>query len=264
MELAERMKDSPYSNLDLVGFFDDREPERLPKNQPWRVIGKLSELANYAKSHQINLIYLSLPMATQPRILNILDELRDTTASVYFVPDLFVTDLIQGRMNNVCNMPVVSVCETPFTGSNAMIKRGSDIVLSLLIITLLSPLLLAIAIAVKYTSPGPVIFKQRRYGLDGEEIMVYNFRSMTVCEDGPHIPQAQKNDHRFTPIGAFLRKSSLDELPQFFNVLQGRMSIVGPRPHAVAHNELYRKLIKGYMVRHKVKPGITGWAQVNG
>jgi putative colanic acid biosynthesis UDP-glucose lipid carrier transferase len=177
---------------------------------------------------------------------------------------MFVTELIQGRMNNVCNMPVVSVCETPFTGTNALIKRSSDIVLSLMIITLLSPLLLAIAVAVKYTSPGPVIFKQRRYGLDGEEIMVYKYRSMTVCEDGPDIPQARKDDPRCTSIGAFLRKTSLDELPQFFNVLQGRMSIVGPRPHAVAHNELYRKLIKGYMVRHKVKPGITGWAQVNG
>jgi len=264
IELAERMADSPYSNIDLVGFFDDREAERLPKDKPWRLVGKLPDLANYAKNNQINLIYLSLPMATQPRILNILDELRDTTASVYFVPDLFVTDLIQGQMNSVCNMPVVSVCETPFTGTNAILKRGSDIVLSLLIIALLSPILLAIAIAVKYTSPGPVIFKQRRYGLNGEEIIVYKFRSMTVCEDGSHIAQAQKNDQRFTPIGAFLRKSSLDELPQFFNVLQGRMSIVGPRPHAVAHNELYRKLIKGYMVRHKVKPGITGWAQVNG
>ncbi len=264
IELAERMAESPYSNIDLVGFFDDREAERLPKDQPCRIIGKLSELANYAKSNQINLIYLSLPMATQRRILNILDDLSDTTASVYFVPDLFVTELIQGRMNNVCNMPVVSVCETPFTGTNALIKRSSDIVLSLMIITLLSPLLLAIAIAVKYTSSGPVIFKQRRYGLDGKEIIVYKFRSMTVCEDGLHIPQARKDDHRCTSIGTFLRKSSLDELPQFFNVLQGRMSIVGPRPHAVAHNELYRKLIKGYMVRHKVKPGITGWAQVNG
>jgi putative colanic acid biosynthesis UDP-glucose lipid carrier transferase len=124
--------------------------------------------------------------------------------------------------------------------------------------------MMAIAIAVKLTSPGPAIFRQRRYGLDGREIVVYKFRTMTVTEDGGEIRQAQKNDSRVTPLGAFLRRTSLDELPQFINVLQGRMSVVGPRPHAVAHNEMYRKLIKSYMVRHKVRPGITGWAQVNG
>jgi putative colanic acid biosynthesis UDP-glucose lipid carrier transferase len=145
-----------------------------------------------------------------------------------------------------------------------LVKRGSDIALSILILLLISPLLIVISLAVKMTSPGPVIFKQRRYGLDGAEILVYKFRSMTVCEDGGSIRQAQKGDNRITPLGAFLRRTSLDELPQFLNVLQGRMSIVGPRPHAVAHNELYRKIIKGYMVRHKVRPGITGWAQVNG
>ena len=158
----------------------------------------------------------------------------------------------------------MAVCETPFTGLDGVVKRMSDIVLSILILTLLSPVLLAIAIAVKLSSPGPVIFKQRRYGLDGEEIIVYKFRSMTVCEDGPDVPQATKCDVRVTKLGAFLRKTSMDEFPQFFNVLQGRMSIVGPRPHAVAHNEMYRKLIKGYMIRHKVKPGITGWAQIHG
>jgi putative colanic acid biosysnthesis UDP-glucose lipid carrier transferase len=137
-------------------------------------------------------------------------------------------------------------------------------VLASVILLLLSPFMLLIALAVKLGSPGPVIFQQRRYGLDGQEILIYKFRSMTVTEDGSQIEQARKNDARVTRLGAFLRKTSMDELPQFINVLQGRMSIVGPRPHAVAHNELYRPLIKSYMVRHKVKPGITGWAQVNG
>ncbi len=183
---------------------------------------------------------------------------------MYFVPDIFVTDLIQARMDAVGRMPVVAVCDTPFSGLNGLVKRVSDIVLSLLILLLISPVLLVVAVLVKLSSPGPIIFRQRRYGLDGEEIMVYKFRSMTVCEDGPNVPQARKGDVRITRLGAILRKTSLDELPQFVNVLQGRMSIAGPRPHAVAHNEMYRKLIKGYMVRHKVKPGITGWAQVNG
>src|SRR6201999_4089388 len=123
---------------------------------------------------------------------------------------------------------------------------------------------LFIAIGVKLSSPGPAIFRQRRNGLDGEEITVYKFRSMRTLDDGDVVRQATKKDPRITPCGALLRRTSLDELPQFINVLQGRMSIVGPRPHAVAHNEMYRKLIKGYMLRHKVKPGITGWAQVNG
>jgi putative colanic acid biosysnthesis UDP-glucose lipid carrier transferase len=177
---------------------------------------------------------------------------------------MFVTDLIQGRSDSVCGLPVISVCETPFRGPAGLLKRASDLVLASLILLLISPVLLGIAIAVKLGSPGPVIFRQRRYGLDGEEIVVYKFRSMTVVEDGGVIRQASKNDTRVTRLGAILRKTSLDELPQFINVLQGRMSIVGPRPHAVAHNELYRPLIKSYMVRHKVRPGITGWAQVNG
>jgi putative colanic acid biosynthesis UDP-glucose lipid carrier transferase len=262
--LARRIRETPYARIELTGFFDDRDRQRLGRSSRLPLLGRLPDLPAYVKENGIQLIYLSLPMASQPRILQVLDELKDTTASIYFVPDMFVTDLIQGRTGSVCGMPIISVCETPFTGSSGALKRFSDVVLSLLILTLISPVLLIIAAAVKIGSPGPVIFKQRRYGLDGKEILVYKFRSMSVCEDGGTIRQAQKNDNRITRLGAFLRKSSLDELPQFVNVLQGRMSIVGPRPHAVAHNELYRTLIKGYMIRHKVKPGITGWAQVNG
>lgn len=264
IELAGRLVSDPYSNVRLLGFFDDRERGRLKESDTHPVLGKILDLPTYAEKNGVDVIYLSLPMASQQRILTLLDALRDTTSSIYFVPDTFVTDLIQGRVDTVGGIPVVAVCETPFTGLSGLLKRVSDIVIALLVLILVSPLLLLIGICVKLSSPGPVIFRQRRYGLDGHEILVYKFRSMNVLEDGNRIEQARKEDHRMTRFGAFLRKTSLDELPQFFNVLQGRMSVVGPRPHAVAHNEMYRKLIKGYMLRHKVRPGITGWAQVNG
>ncbi|WP_246262488.1 undecaprenyl-phosphate glucose phosphotransferase [Aromatoleum evansii] len=264
LKLAREFGQHAYLGTRVVGFFDDRPRARLPDNGEIPLLGPLAGLAEFVKRRRVEAIYLALPMAPQPRILALLDDLKDTTASIYFVPDIFVTDLIQGRLDNVGGMPVVAVCETPFTGFNNIVKRGSDFLLALLILLLLSPLLLAVAAGVKLSSPGPVVFKQRRYGLDGREILVYKFRSMTVCDDGASVRQATRNDSRITPFGAFIRRTSLDELPQFINVLQGRMSIVGPRPHAVAHNEAYRKLIKGYMIRHKVKPGITGWAQVNG
>jgi putative colanic acid biosynthesis UDP-glucose lipid carrier transferase len=194
----------------------------------------------------------------------LLEELNDTTASVYFTPDIFLFDLIQARMDTIGGIPVLALCETPFYGVNGLVKRLSDIVLAALILLVISPVMLAVAIGVKLSSPGPVLFKQRRYGLDGREILVYKFRSMTCMEDGAVVTQATRNDQRVTKFGAFLRRTSLDEFPQFINVLQGRMSIVGPRPHAIAHNELYRKLVRSYMIRHKVRPGITGWAQVNG
>jgi putative colanic acid biosynthesis UDP-glucose lipid carrier transferase len=262
--LANDIKGDKYSRVDLLGFVDSRSVSRLLNTGQHKLIDKLDQLARIVRDNNVQLIYLSLPMASQPRILQVLDELKDTTASIYFVPDMFVTDLIQGRAANVSGTPVISVCETPFMNGNGFSKRCSDIAFASVILTLIFPVMIAIAIAIKRGSPGPVIFKQRRYGLDGDEIVVYKFRSMTVTEDGHAIQQAQKNDSRVTPLGAFLRRTSLDELPQFINVIQGRMSIVGPRPHAVAHNEMYRKLIKGYMVRHKVKPGITGLAQVNG
>jgi putative colanic acid biosynthesis UDP-glucose lipid carrier transferase len=249
---------------DFVGYLEDRQPQRCDPGAVEHIVGRFDEAADCIRRLRVRDVYIALPMSNQPRILQLLDELRDTTVSIYFVPDLFMTDLIQARMDDLGGVPVVAVCETPFTGLNAVVKQAFDFVAAAMILVLISPLMVAIAIAVKATSAGPVLFRQHRYGLDGERILVYKFRSMTVCENGDRITQAQANDRRVTPLGAFLRRTSLDELPQFINVLQGRMSIVGPRPHAVAHNETYRKLIKGYMVRHKVRPGITGWAQVNG
>jgi len=263
-KLAERIAATPYAGIRVAGYFDDRGTGRLGPLDAAPVLGSLGELPEFAKKNRVDLIYVTLPMASQPRIMKLLDGLHDTTASVYFTPDIFIFDLIQGRMDSIGGMPVLAVCETPFSGMNGVVKRASDIVLATLILLLISPVLAAIAIGVKITSPGPALFRQRRYGLDGREIVVYKFRSMTVAEDGAVVRQATRNDARVTPFGAFLRRTSLDELPQFINVLQGRMSIVGPRPHAVAHNEMYRKLIKSYMIRHKVRPGITGWAQVNG
>jgi putative colanic acid biosynthesis UDP-glucose lipid carrier transferase len=271
LALAREIADNPRIGTRLLGFFDDRDTARNSRDNPgadpaaYPLLGTLADLPRYARENRVQVIYLALPMATQPRIVRLLDALCDSTVSIYFIPDIFVTDLMQGRMDAVGDLPVVAVCETPFNGINAMVKRLSDIALSGLILLLISPLLLAIAAAVKFTSPGPVIFRQKRYGLAGEEILVSKFRSMTTMDDGSApIVQATKNDARITRVGAFLRRTSLDELPQFYDALVGRMSIVGPRPHAVAQNEMYRKSIKGYMVRHKVKPGITGWAQVNG
>lgn len=264
IKFARTTEQYPNLFIHVRGFFDDRMADRHPEDLKHPILGKMCDVASFVRENNIKMIFISQPISAQPRIRKLLDDLQDTTASVYFLPDIYVFDLMQARFDNVGGMPVIAICETPFTGFNSLIKRASDMILAALILVMLLPVMLTIAIAVKLSSPGPVIFRQRRYGLYGEQIYVYKFRSMTVTEDGTNVVQAKKNDQRITKVGAFLRKTSLDELPQFINVLQGRMSIVGPRPHAVAHNEQYRKLIKGYMLRHKAKPGITGWAQVNG
>jgi putative colanic acid biosynthesis UDP-glucose lipid carrier transferase len=261
--LARRLQSHPHLGA-FKGYFDDRQIERLPELPEEQLLGGIRDVADYVRLNAVSNIYICLPMRPDERVMRLLEDLKDTTASVYFVPDIFVFDLMQAQVCELDGIPLLAVCETPFAGMNGVLKRASDIVFSLALLALLWPVLLAIACGVRLSSPGPVLFRQRRYGLYGESINVYKFRSMTVCEDGAHVVQAQRNDPRITRFGAFLRRTSLDELPQLFNVLSGSMSLVGPRPHAVSHNEEYRKLIDGYMLRHKVRPGITGWAQVNG
>jgi len=262
--LARQLAADPLSQTRVVGFFDDRAMDRIGDELEAPMRGRIDKVAEYVRANPADQIFIALPMAAQPRILQLLDALRDTTASIYFVPDIFMLDIIQARVDTMVGLPVVAVCESPFHGTTAVIKRLSDVCIATLAVLLTAPLMLVVAIAIKTTMPGPVLFKQRRYGLDGQEIVVWKFRSMKVQEDGRNIVQARRDDERVTPLGRLLRRTSIDELPQFFNVLQGRMSVVGPRPHAVAHNEIFRKLVKGYMIRHKVKPGITGLAQING
>jgi putative colanic acid biosynthesis UDP-glucose lipid carrier transferase len=261
--LADQIKRSPNLGMKLCGFFDDKFPD-LPASVATKVLlGKLDKLPQYVQRNRIDVVFITPPIADQT-LSNLIAALQDTTACVYFVPNILMFNLMQAKTHHVNGMPVIALWETPSYDLQYDLKRVMDIVFAGLALLLFGPLMIGIAIAVKLTSPGPIIFKQRRYGLNGQEIIVYKFRSMKVTEDGSVVKQAQRHDTRVTQVGAFLRRTSLDELPQFINVLQGRMSIVGPRPHAVAHNEMYRKLISGYMLRHKVKPGITGWAQIHG
>lgn len=265
-QLARNIESSPAMGLKLIGFFDDRPPERRAKipGDVGTCTGNLDDLLLQAREGKVHMIYITLPLRAEQRVKSVLARLSDTTASVYVVPDFFVFELLHSRWTNIGGLPAVSIFETPLYGVGGAIKRTLDLALASLFLFMAAAPMAAIAAAIKLTSRGPVFFKQKRYGLDGRPIDVWKFRTMNVCENGAAVAQATKNDPRVTRIGSLLRRSSLDELPQLFNVIEGSMSLVGPRPHANVHNEVYRKQIQGYMLRHKVKPGITGLAQVSG
>ena len=260
--LAERFEKNPWMGVKVESFYDQNATLDHINNRP--VINSIDKLIDDAKQSKFDRVYITLSMADQDTIKKIIDGLSDSTCNVFLIPDVFVFDLMNSRQTSIDGLPAIGIYDTPFTFFDSVVKRCFDVCTAFAILCLIALPMMLIAIAIKTTSKGPIIFKQIRYGLDGKPIYVWKFRSMTSMDNGSVVKQATKNDKRITPLGGFLRRTSLDELPQFINVLQGQMSIVGPRPHAVAHNEEYRKLIKGYMLRHKVKPGITGWAQING
>ncbi|MGK5091515.1 undecaprenyl-phosphate glucose phosphotransferase [Deltaproteobacteria bacterium TL4] len=262
-KVVQQLQEMPWTGLRVIAFFDDNPLLQRKRIHGVRVRGTLNDIDHFLKHCKANQLWLTLPLRSEKRIKALMQELRHYSLEIRLVPDIFTFQLLNHSITEVAEMPVINLSASPISGWNIILKAVEDRILAGLFLLLTSPLMLLIALGIKITSPGPVFFRQLRHGWNGATIEVFKFRTMEVQEHN-EFKQATVNDPRVTPFGRFLRGTSLDELPQFINVFQGKMSIVGPRPHPLPLNEQFKELINQYMLRHKVKPGITGWAQVNG
>ncbi|PYE87161.1 undecaprenyl-phosphate glucose phosphotransferase [Phyllobacterium leguminum] len=268
-DLIRSLEQQPDNDIRICGIFDDRDNRRSPPIVAgYPKLGNVSELIEFARIAHIDMLIVSLPLTAEGRVLSMLKKLWVLPVDIRLSAHTNHLRFRPRAYSYIGSVPMLDVFDKPINDWDYVAKRAFDIVFSLLGIAVFSPVMLLTALAIRLESSGPVIFKQQRHGFNNEIIKVWKFRSMYIEQCDPTARNAvTKNDPRVTKVGRFIRKTSIDELPQFFNALAGRLSLVGPRPHAIAahsHNVLYNEVVDGYFARHKVKPGVTGWAQING
>ena len=264
-DITDKIQEHPELGLKIRGFLSEDASQVGNTVDGYQVLDTYENIRDVIISNQIDMVLITLPLNAHEKLKSILDNIADEMVSIMIIPDLFEFISLRGGVGEFEGIPIISLRDSPLYGWNRVIKKATDISLSLFIILITSPLMLAISILIKIMSPGPILYKQDRMGLDGKIFKMLKYRTMgTQAEEKTGPTWATENDNRRTLIGAFLRKTSLDELPQFFNVLKGDMSIVGPRPERPHFIQQFRSKIPKYMLRHKMKAGITGWAQVNG